>query len=80
MVEFRITLTDAPGALAKVAGILARNTVDLLSSESRTLRRGRSAEWIIIADISKCTCKLDDLQRKIVEEGNATKVTAKGLT
>ena len=80
LVEFRITLTDAPGALANAAETLARNTVDLLSSESRTLRRGRSAEWIIIADISKCTCKLDDLQRKIVEEGNAMEVTAKGLT
>jgi AbrB family looped-hinge helix DNA binding protein len=74
LVEFRITFADVPGTLAKAADVLARQGVDLLSSESRTLRRGESAEWIVIADVSKCKCKLGELERKVVEEGAAKEV------
>jgi len=73
LIEFRITFADVPGALAKAADVLAKQAVDLLSSESRTLRRGESAEWSIIADVSKCKCKLEELKRKIVE-GTAKEV------
>ena len=71
LVEFNITFSDIPGALANAASILADQGVDLLSSESRTLRRGKSAEWVIIADISRCKCSLTELEQKIVAEGNA---------
>ena len=71
LIEFHVTFADVPGSLAKTADILAKQGVDLLSSESRTLRRGESAEWIIIADISKCKCELKKLERKVVEEGAA---------
>ena len=74
LVEFCITFADVPGALAKAADVLARQGVDLLSSESRTLRRGESAEWIVIADVSKCKCGLGELERKVVEEGAAKEV------
>ena len=74
LVEFRITFADVPGALAKAADALAKQGVDLLSSESRTLRRGESAEWIVIADVSKCKCKLEELERKIVKENIAKEV------
>jgi len=74
LVEFRITFADVLGALAKAADALARQGVDLLSSESRTLRRGESAEWIVIADVSKCKCKLKELEQKVVEEGAAKEV------
>lgn len=68
LVEFRTTLSDAPGALAKAATILAEHGVDLLSTESRTLRRGESAEWFAIVDISKCKCKLEELKQKVIKE------------
>jgi len=74
LVEFRITFADVPGALAKAAAVLAREGVDLLSSESRTLRRGESAEWFVIADVSKCKCRLEELEQKVVEEGAAKEV------
>ncbi|MFB0502162.1 MAG: hypothetical protein ACETVP_06780, partial [Candidatus Bathyarchaeia archaeon] len=74
LIEFRITFADVPGALAKAADVLAKQGVDLLSSESRTLRRGQSAEWIIIADVSKSKCRLEKLERKLVEEGAAKEV------
>ena len=74
LIEFRIAFSDMPGALAKAANILAKQGVDLLSSESRTLRRGKSAEWIVVADVSRCRCKLEELEQKIVEEGAAKEV------
>jgi AbrB family looped-hinge helix DNA binding protein len=69
LVELNITLSDAPGALAKAANLLAEEGVDLLSSESRTLRRGKSAEWVVVADISRCECTLKELEKKIVAQG-----------
>lgn len=74
LVEVNITFSDAPGALAKAASILANQGVDLLSSESRTLRRGKSAEWIAIADVSRCKCTLNELEEKIITKGPAEKV------
>jgi AbrB family looped-hinge helix DNA binding protein len=74
LVEFRITFGDVPGALAKAAEAIASQGVDLLSSESRTLRRGESAEWIVVADVSKCKCKLKELEQKIIEAGAAKEV------
>jgi len=74
LVEFRITFGDVPGALAKAAEAMASQGVDLLSSESRTLRRGESAEWIVVADVSKCKCKLKELEPKIIEAGAAKEV------
>jgi len=74
LVEFRVTFADIPGALAKAADALAKQGVDLLSSESRTLRRGESAEWIVVADVSRCKCKLKELEQKVVEAGAAKEV------
>jgi AbrB family looped-hinge helix DNA binding protein len=74
LVELSITFSDIPGALAKAANILAKEGVDLLSSESRTLRRGKSAEWVVVADVSRCKCSLKELEQKIVAEGTADEV------
>ena len=74
LVELSIAFSDIPGALAKAANILAKEGVDLLSSESRTLRRGKSAEWIIVADVSRCKCTLEELEQKIIAEGTAEEV------
>jgi len=74
LIEFRIAFSDMPGALAKAANILAKQGVDLLSSESRTLRRGKSAEWVVVADVSRCKCKLEELEQKIIEGGAAKEV------
>ena len=71
LVELSITFSDMPGALAKAASVLADEGVDLLSSESRTLRRGKSAEWVVVADVSRCKCKLEELERQIIEGGAA---------
>ncbi|MFW6110714.1 MAG: AbrB family transcriptional regulator [Thermoproteota archaeon] len=74
LMEFQIIFSDIPGALAKIAETLAGENIDLLSSESRTLRRGKSAEWIIIADVSDCKCELQNLKEKLIKEGVAEQV------
>lgn len=75
--EIQITLTDKPGSLAKAATILAENNIDLLTSQSRTLRRGRSAEWFVVVDISKGMDDLKNICDKIIDEGAAEKVIFK---
>ena len=74
LVEFRITFLDVPGALARAAAVLAEQGVDLLSTESRTLRRGETAEWFAITDVSKSKCKMEELREKILREGAAKDV------
>lgn len=74
LVEFQVGFSDVPGALAKVAKVLADANVDLLATESRTLHRGEAAEWTAIADVSKCSCDLKGLQKRILKNGAAKSV------
>lgn len=74
LMEFRIRLTDVPGALARVANVLADANVDLLHTESRTIRRGEYAEWIAVADVSKCNVEMDELKERILSVGKAEAV------
>ncbi len=63
--KLRIVMADTLGVLAKVASFLAREKVDLLITESRTIRRGKTAEWVIIADLSLCKLGISELIGKI---------------
>lgn len=45
LVSMKIGISDTPGSLAKIAKALADEGVDLVSSESRSVARGKSAEW-----------------------------------
>jgi len=80
LAEFHITMADVPGALARVASLLAENNVDLLSTTSRTLKRGKHAEWIVIADVSKCKCELNVLKQKILAGKAAEKFDFKKIS
>jgi len=51
--QLRVVMSDKPGALAKVAQVLANHGVDLLFTVSKTIRREEVAEWSIVADFSK---------------------------
>ena len=75
--EMHITLTDKIGALAEVATLLVENKIDLLSSQSRTLRRGKSAEWFLIVDISKSSEELKNVCDTIAASDAAEKATYK---
>ena len=71
LVEFKITLADIPGALAKCATFLGEHQINMVASESRVLQSGEIAEWIVVADISKCKANIRDLCKKIIEDGYA---------
>ena len=71
LVEFKITLADVPGALGKCATFLGDHKINMMASESRILQSGEIAEWIIVADISKCKANVRNICKRIVEEGYA---------
>lgn len=77
--ELRIEMPDVPGSLATIAKLLADVNIDLLASESRTLERGKLAEWRIIADVSKSGHSLKEIGKKLKEKGKARKIEAKLL-
>ncbi|MEM2914155.1 MAG: AbrB family transcriptional regulator [Candidatus Bathyarchaeia archaeon] len=79
LVEFHITIRDIPGALAKAASALAEKKVDFLSTTSRTLKRGESAEWVVIADVSKCNCQIEELTQVILKDGLAERIDVKKI-
>jgi len=45
-----IEMGDAPGTLARLAGVLAKEGVDLVSTESHSLDRSRNAVWRVLAN------------------------------
>ncbi|RLG61018.1 hypothetical protein DRN87_03270 [Candidatus Geothermarchaeota archaeon] len=59
--RLKIEMTDKPGVLAKVASLLAKNSIDLLMTESRTIKRGEIAQWNVIADFSSCKLNIKEL-------------------
>ncbi|NHJ40912.1 MAG: hypothetical protein FK731_12855 [Asgard group archaeon] len=71
LVEFKITLSDTSGALAKCATFLSNNNINLVASESKSIQSGEIAEWIVVADISKCNANVRELCKKLVDEGFA---------
>jgi bifunctional DNA-binding transcriptional regulator/antitoxin component of YhaV-PrlF toxin-antitoxin module len=71
LVEFKITLSDTTGALAKCATFLSENNINLVASESKSIQSGEIAEWIVVADISNCKANIRELCKKLVNEGYA---------
>lgn len=63
--RLRIVMSDRPGVLARAASLLAEENVDLLMTESRTVRRGELAEWVIIADLSNCRLDVAELVERV---------------
>ncbi len=61
-----IYLSDKPGSLAKAAGILSKNKVDLVYTESRSTKRGKEAVWTVVADFSKTN--LQKLKKELEKE------------
>ncbi len=72
--ELRFTLGDMPGSLAYVADTLAAYNMNIIMSESKTLVKGRTAEWDVIVDTSECSGTLDQLKKEIAESGKIEEV------
>lgn len=52
-----VLIADAPGSLAKVLDVVSKNRAEILMSISKTMERGKLAEWNAILDISKAKRK-----------------------
>jgi bifunctional DNA-binding transcriptional regulator/antitoxin component of YhaV-PrlF toxin-antitoxin module len=65
--EFRITMADSPGSLALVAETLQRYNLSVLMSKSRSLIKGKTAEWNLIVDTSECSGRLDRIKSSMLD-------------
>ena len=53
--EIRVMLSDTSGSLAKVISTIAKYKIDVLISTSRTIEKGKLAEWSAMVDMSRCS-------------------------
>lgn len=52
--EVSVIMDDVPGALSAVLEVVSKNSVDIITSLSKTLEKGKTAQWEAIIDIAKC--------------------------
>ena len=65
--EFRITMADSPGSLALIAGMLARYNINVLMSKTRSIIKGKTAEWDLIVDTSACNGKIERMRNNMLD-------------
>ena len=64
--ELKFLLTGIPDSMAMVANMLANYNINILMSQSRTLVRGKMAEWNVIVDTSSSNNgNLDKLKEEL---------------
>ena len=64
--ELRFVIRDFPGSLATVAETLARNSIDIIMSESKTLVKGKFAEWDVIVDTSNYNDGIEKIKKQLL--------------
>lgn len=71
-----VLISDSPGSLAKVIETVADNRADILISMSKTVIKGKSAEWTAIIDTSECDVR--KLEKDLKSLGVVRSVEVKG--
>lgn len=84
LIKIEIEFSDTPGCLAKIAEKIAKMKIDLVMTESKSSQRGKKARWDIIADISKCSYSLYEINQLLLRSGfvdsiNVTKIARDSL-
>jgi AbrB family looped-hinge helix DNA binding protein len=64
--ELRITTTDSPGSLAVIADTLSQYNMSILMSKSRSVVKGKVAEWDMIVDTSQCSKRIEGMRSKLL--------------
>ena len=67
--ELRFMIGDMPGSLAFIADTLANYNINIIMSESRTLVKGKMAEWDVIVDTSECNGSIEQFRKEIIDSG-----------
>jgi bifunctional DNA-binding transcriptional regulator/antitoxin component of YhaV-PrlF toxin-antitoxin module len=71
-IKLRIKIQDAPGSLAKIAGIFGDLGISLMYGESAILEKDKTAIWTVISPTPKFP--LEKLKHKLIKEGDAIDV------
>ncbi len=77
LVLIKILMSDAPGSLSRLASVLTSQGVDLVSSESHSVSRGKEAEWRVVC--SAASVKDAALLKKLLLRDGAVSVEIKKL-
>ncbi|MBM3303793.1 MAG: ACT domain-containing protein [Candidatus Aenigmarchaeota archaeon] len=72
--EIRILMNDVPGSLAHIADSLAAHNVNIIMSESRTIQKGKLAEWDVIIDTSEANGSTEKLRGELERSRDIRKV------
>ena len=67
--ELRFMIADLPGTIAYIAETLANYKINIIMSESRTLVKGKMAEWDVIVDTSESNGTLDSFKKEVLDSG-----------
>jgi bifunctional DNA-binding transcriptional regulator/antitoxin component of YhaV-PrlF toxin-antitoxin module len=72
--ELRFVIKDFPGSLATVAETLAKNSIDIIMSESKTLLKGKFAEWDVIVDTSNYNDGVEKIREQLLNNNTIKKM------
>jgi bifunctional DNA-binding transcriptional regulator/antitoxin component of YhaV-PrlF toxin-antitoxin module len=72
--ELRLMMNDIPGSLAHIANSLATHNVNIIMSESRTVVKGKTAEWDVIIDTSEANGSIEKLKSELEKSRDIRKV------
>ena len=72
--ELRLIMNDVPGSLAHVADSMALYGVNIIMSESRTLMKGKLAEWDVIIDTTTVNGTMGELMKELSSSVDIKKV------
>ncbi|MEM7816104.1 MAG: ACT domain-containing protein [Candidatus Aenigmatarchaeota archaeon] len=67
--EIKIRMTDSPGSLAGIAKMLEKHKISILMSKTRSIVKGKVAEWDMIVDISNSSKQLDKIKSSFLGSG-----------
>jgi len=70
-IKLRVTMSDAPGALAKLATLFGTFGLSMMYSEAIIVEKDKTAIWTVISESPE---DLENLRKSLIEKGGALKV------
>ena len=72
LIKLKITMKDAPGALAKLATLFGDLKLSMMYSEAVIVEKDKTAVWTVISESPQSP--LEELERILKDKGNALQV------
>ena len=72
-IKFKITMTDEPGSLAKIASTFGDLGISLMYGESVIIEKSKKAIWTVISPTPK-NITMDELREGLIKNGKAINV------